>query len=51
MKRSHRRSHALLWLALLPILVVFIYYAEVANVSETPRNPELVQPSAAGVLP
>lgn len=51
MKRSHRRSHAFVWLLLVPALAGFVYYAEVSGVSEAPRNAELNQPSAAGQLP
>ncbi|MEM7001007.1 MAG: hypothetical protein AAF529_09475 [Pseudomonadota bacterium] len=50
MKRSHRRSHGLIWLALLPALLLVIVLADQSRTPPAPGQTP-IKASSAGVLP
>ena len=50
MKKMHRRSHLLVWLFLLPVLLGFVFFAQEERLPSPPAT-EVIEASAAGVLP
>ncbi|MEM7358683.1 MAG: hypothetical protein AAF431_06290 [Pseudomonadota bacterium] len=51
MKKSHRTTHRVIWILLLPLLLGFVYMAQ----QEEPAKPTTIEqapsPSAVGELP
>jgi hypothetical protein len=51
MKRKHRTAHRLIWLALLPLLLGFVFLAQQSTPNKIPLIETAPHPSAAGEFP